>query len=147
VVVIATPPGVPEATTRALINRAKQRGCVLIPTTRWPQCDLTTEVTDRHWVGLRAGHGRLRRQDFTLRASGRGRAAQPTTVTTPLPPSIVGHRIADMSEMVIRPQAHAPAAPTPPTRPRPDVQHKAQPADPWAELQHRLPPIERKRRY
>jgi hypothetical protein len=149
VVVIATPPGVPEATTRALINRAKQRGCVLIPTTRWPQCVLTIVVNDRHWVGLHAGHGRLRRQDVTLRASGRGRAARPTTVTTPLPPpSIVGHRIADMSEMVIPPPAQAPAAPTPPpTRPWQDIQHNAPPVDPWAALQHRLPPIERKRRY
>jgi len=149
IVAIATPPGVPEVTTRALINRARQRGCVLLPTSPWAHSDLTIEVTERRWVGLDDGHGRLRRQDVTIRASGRGRAARPKTVATSLPPpSVVGHRIGNTSELVIPPPApeyaHAEAAHEPAKQ---DVPAQPPRFGPWAELQRHLPPIERKRRY
>ena len=152
-VVIVTPPGTPEATTRALINRARQRGCVLIPTTSWAHCDLTIEVTERRWVGLHSGHGLLRRQDVTLRACGRGSAARPRTVTTSLPPpSLVGHRLGDMSDLVIPPPtpqheaAHPNRSAATPACPQ-DADDAPPPVDPWAELVHQVPPIERKRRY
>jgi len=153
VVVIVTPPGTPEATTRALINRARQRGCVLIPTTSWAHCDLTIEVTERRWVGLHSGHGLLRRQDVTLRACGRGSAARPRTVTTSLPPpSLVGHRLGDISQLVIPPPApryaaaHANRSAATPAGSQ-DVDEGLPSVDPWAELVHGIPPIERKRRY
>jgi hypothetical protein len=84
VVAVAAPPG-GESATRALMNRARQRGCVLLATTSWPSCDLTIELTGRKWIGLGEGHGRLRHQEMTLRAVGRGRAARPRTATVTMP--------------------------------------------------------------
>lgn len=151
IVVVAAPPGAPKQTTRALINRARQRGCVLIPTTAWPHSDLTIETVERRWVGLHAGHGLLRRQDVTLRASGRGRAARPKTVTTSLPPpSLVGHRRGDITELVVPPPApkyaemYANRAAEPPPDRTPDETPPA--PDLWADLIRRTPPAERKRR-
>lgn len=84
-VAVATPPGTAESTTAALMDRARRRGCVLLPTSPWPRCDLTIELTGRRWVGLGAGRGRLRYQEMTLRAVGRGRAAHARTATMAIP--------------------------------------------------------------
>ena len=85
IVVVATPPGVAESVTRALMNRARQKNVVLVPTTAWTGCDLVITVTGRKWTGLGLGHGRLRRQEMTLESVGRGRAVQPRTVTVIMP--------------------------------------------------------------
>jgi hypothetical protein len=87
IVVVATPPTVADSMTRALMNRARQKGTVLIPTSAWTSCDLTITLTSRTWSGLGHGHGRLRNQQITLRSVGRGRAARPSTVTVAMPHS------------------------------------------------------------
>jgi hypothetical protein len=148
-VVAVTAPTAPQAVTRALMARARHRGCVLLPATAWPGCDLTVELVDRHWSGLGPGHGRLRRQTVTLRATGRGRATRPATVTTTLPPpSLTGIGVHE---------AITPAAPAVPLRPPaaalteetvPEwgrgLQAVAAPADPWHELIRRDPAPERR---
>ena len=85
-VVVATPSEVPAATARSVMARARQRGCVLIPTRPWPGCDLTVRLVDRQWYGLGQGRGRLRGQQVLLESVGRGRAAQPRRVSTTMPP-------------------------------------------------------------
>lgn len=138
-VVVATAPGVPEATTRALMARARQRGCVLIPTSPWPHSDLVIERISQNWTGIGAGHGRLKQQTVSLRAVGRGRAGRPRTATLQLPPpSITG----PTNALVIPPRppipepAHqAPVAPDPWSALEPNT-----PAfDPWADLHARRP--------
>ncbi len=84
-VVVAAPAPAADRTVRALAARARQRGCVIVPTSGWPGSDLVIEATDRRWTGLGLGHGRLRRQELSLRATGRGRAKQPRTATISLP--------------------------------------------------------------
>jgi hypothetical protein len=80
-----------EGTIRSLQARSREKGCVLVPTMRWPGADLVIERTATNWMGLGQGRGRLRRQHATFRVSGRGRAARPKTfeMTFP-PPSIRG---------------------------------------------------------
>jgi hypothetical protein len=85
IVVVATPDNVADSVIRALMNRARQKGTVLIPTSAWTGCDLVITLTGRTWSGLSYGHGRLRSQQMTLQAVGRGRAARPRTVTVGFP--------------------------------------------------------------
>jgi hypothetical protein len=85
VVVVANPPDVAEPVIRALMNRARQKNTVLIPLTPWTGCDLVITRADRRWTGLGNGHGRLRSQQITLTATGRGRAVRPSTVTVKIP--------------------------------------------------------------
>ena len=85
IVVVATPDNVAVGVTRALMNRARQKGTVLIPTSAWTACDLTITLTSRQWSALGHGHGRLLGQQMTLRAVGRGRAARPSAVTVAIP--------------------------------------------------------------
>lgn len=155
VVAVATPAGVSESTTRALMNRARQRGCVLIPTTAWHSGDLVIEMVERRWAGLGDGRGRLRRQDVTLRAVGRGRAARPRVATTSFPPpSILGHaggedeqlvpratRLTDAGPAVDPPSRVAAAEPedAPADSPWHGLQVNRAPADPWRDLVQRLP--------
>jgi hypothetical protein len=51
VVAVAAPPGASEDVTRALMSRARQKGCVLLPTTVWSGCDLVIELVERRWSG------------------------------------------------------------------------------------------------
>jgi hypothetical protein len=153
-VVVAAPAGTASGVLRSLMARARQRGCVLIPTAHWPGCDLSIELAERRWQGLQAGYGRLRRQDVTLRSVGRGRAARARTVSMSLPPpSVVGERPADLTDVVIPPPAGgggadaSAVAETPvPGLWRP-VAVDDSPGDPWTDLQRQVPPIERKRRH
>ncbi|GAA3943127.1 hypothetical protein [Actinoplanes auranticolor] len=85
IVVVATPDNVADSMIRALMNRARQKGTVLIPTSAWTGCDLVITLTGRTWSGLSHGHGRLRSQQMTLQAVGRGRAARPCAVTVAIP--------------------------------------------------------------
>jgi hypothetical protein len=80
-----------EPVARRLTARARERGCVVVPTRPWPGCDLVIERITQSWTGLGHGRGRLRRQQVTLRAAGRGRAARPRTAALQMPPpSLIG---------------------------------------------------------
>ena len=86
-VVVVKPPATPTDTVaRHLMARARKKGAVLVPVGDWPGCDVRIELVERRWLGLGHGRGRLRRQDVTLRATGRGSAARPRQVETSLPP-------------------------------------------------------------
>lgn len=140
-VVVAAPHGT-EATVRALSARARQKGAVLVPTTAWPGSDLVIDVTERRWTGLGMGHGRLRRQELTLRAAGRGRAAQPRTVTISLPlRSITGPE----PDLRIPPPAEttAPAGAPPITASSTLPDPVPRPVDPWAGLVREAVPLRR----
>lgn len=91
IVVAATPADIPAGAARALMARARRRGCVLITTHPWPGCDLILQVTERRWLGI--GHGRLRAQDNVVQALGRGRAERPRQVSTTLPPPSIAARV------------------------------------------------------
>ena len=140
-VVVAAPP-VTEATVRALSARARQKGAVLVPTTAWPGTDLVIEVIERRWTGLGMGRGRLRRQELTLRAAGRGRAAQPRTTTISLPlRSITGP---DGDLRIPPPPAEAgtpPVGPPVAAASTPDPVPRA--VDPWADLVREAAPSRR----
>jgi hypothetical protein len=86
VVIVATPTDVPAGTARSLMARARQRGAVIITTRPWPGCDVTIKLVERRWHGLGQGRGRIRQQDVTLSATGRGKAARPRRLATTLPP-------------------------------------------------------------
>lgn len=150
IVVVATPSTVAEGTVRSLAARARQRGAVLVPTAAWPGSDLVIEVTGRSWTGLGAGHGRLRRQELSLRAAGRGRAAQPrtTTITMP-PPSIVGPgpdlRIPPPPDMVDTETPVAMSAAPPPDAVPPGLRPVPRPVDPWEQLERQATPARRAR--
>ena len=61
VVVVAPPTQVSAAAARSVMARARQKETVLIASGRtWPGCEVTLEVTARHWLGVRHGAGRLR---------------------------------------------------------------------------------------
>jgi hypothetical protein len=90
-IVVQAPDGVAEGTVRSLQARAREKGCVLVPTRLWPGSDLVLERTAIRWTGLRPGGGRLRRQHATFQVTGRGRAARPKTLELMFPPeSIAG---------------------------------------------------------
>lgn len=95
VVIVATPTDVPAGTARSLMARARQRNAVIITTRPWPGCDVTIELVERRWHGLGQGRGRIRRQEVTLSATGRGRAAQRRQVTTAMPPPAVLERLGE----------------------------------------------------
>lgn len=141
-VVVATPADVPAGTARALMGRAQQRGCVLIPTGRWPGCDLTLELVGRRWRGLGQGRGRLRLQEVTISAAGKGRAARPRQVTTTLPPPSVTQRIGPQQGGIpgllhehLLDSAPAIVPLSPIQSPKPAA---TRPADPWSDLLTRL---------
>jgi hypothetical protein len=130
--------------------RARARGCVLIPTQAWPGCDLTLDVITRTWVGLGQGRGRLRHQNVTLRAVGRGRAARPRHTETCLPPpSIKTRRGLQPGEIPIHlDHALAHLAPPPPAAAPVEATTAPPvgPVDPWAALTRSLPPGTTRRR-
>jgi hypothetical protein len=131
-VVVATPPGVAESVTRALMNRARQKRVVLVSTTVWAGCDLVIKLIDRNWTGLGQGHGRLRRQQMTWESVGRGRAAQSRKVTVTMPafPDLQG--LAETEPPFDEPGSGVPAAAV-----WGEIQPNAAPVDPWADLSGR----------
>lgn len=84
-VVVATAGDVAAGTARALAARARSRGAVLVPTRPWPGADLLLTATGHRYTGLGAGHGRIRGQEMTVQATGRGAAARPRQVTIAVP--------------------------------------------------------------
>ena len=164
IVVVAVPGAVAEGAARALMARARKCGCVLVTAQEWPTCEVVLDVVERHWVGLGRGRGRLRRQDITLRATGRGRASRPRETTTSLPPpSIAGRvglhpgeipgytvemalrRLAE-SEQRGKPEQPVVTRPAVPPVPAPPAQAVPAPVDLWAELTKQLPAARRGRR-
>ncbi|MFF0378661.1 hypothetical protein [Actinoplanes missouriensis] len=94
VVAVQPPPGAAEGVLKSLSARARQKGCVLLPTKPWAGAELTLDVTGRHWHGLGNGRGRLRHCELDVQATGRGRAVRPkrATITVagePIPPIVV----------------------------------------------------------
>jgi hypothetical protein len=80
-----------DGVLRSLQARARDRGCVLVPTRAWPNSDLVLERTARRWTGLRQGRGRLKRQYASFTVTGRGRASKPKAWEVSFPPeSLVG---------------------------------------------------------
>lgn len=142
-VVVAAPAQTSSTVTRALMSRARQKGCVLLPTTAWNGCDLAIERLDGRWSGLGQGRGRLRQHTVTLRAHGRGRAGRPRIIETLLPPASISGpppdlRIPPPSDPVGTPEA---AAVDPPEAPAVTLHAVPRPVDPWEELvQHRRRP-------
>ena len=84
-VVMAVPGGVSGSIASRLVARARQRGSVLVPFGDWTGADVTLRVVAGRWEGLGAGHGRLRRRQVTVLASGRGAAARPKEATMWMP--------------------------------------------------------------
>jgi hypothetical protein len=84
--VVLTVPDPTAGIVRSLQARAREKGCVLVPTGRWPGSDLVMERTAVEWAGLGKGRGRLKWQKATFQASGRGRAARPRTLEMIFPP-------------------------------------------------------------
>lgn len=87
-IVVQAPDG-PEGVARSLQARARERGCVLVPTRAWPGSDLVLERTSSRWTGLGKGRGRLRRQHATFRVTGRGRATREKTFDMMFPPASI----------------------------------------------------------
>lgn len=65
-----------ESLARRLSARARHRGCVLLPRSRWPGSDLDVTCREASWAELGTGHGYLREQRLSLSVSGRGAAAR-----------------------------------------------------------------------
>ncbi|HWB67035.1 MAG TPA: hypothetical protein VG708_09430 [Mycobacteriales bacterium] len=89
-VVIARPPTrLSDGEIRRLAARTRARGSVLVPYldagARWPGADVRLCAGRRHWSGIEAGYGRLRRRRLTVTAEGRGTAARSRSVTLWLP--------------------------------------------------------------
>ncbi|MEU4558425.1 hypothetical protein AB0F72_08545 [Actinoplanes sp. NPDC023936] len=126
-VAVQPPAGTSEGVVRSLVARARQKGCVLIPTRPVPGTDLTLEVTGRRWHGLGDGRGRLRYCELDVRATGRGRAVRPKTATV-----TVGSKPAPLD---IPPPKHLRVEPeTADTGMWANVVPMRPPADPWAGL-------------
>jgi hypothetical protein len=77
VVLVRSPPGLPDAQARRLIARARERGTVLVPLGPWPQpADLRLAVTASTWHGIGQGHGHLNSRLAEVVATGRGAATR-----------------------------------------------------------------------
>jgi hypothetical protein len=77
VVLVRSPPGLPDAQARRLIARARERGAVLVPLGPWPQpADLRLAVTASTWHGIGQGHGHLHSRLAEVVATGRGAATR-----------------------------------------------------------------------
>lgn len=86
-VVMVRPPqrGVRAADARRLVARARERGAVLVPLTRWDGADVRLAVAVRQWHGLGEGSGHLRARLVEVVAEGRGAAAHPRRARLWLP--------------------------------------------------------------
>lgn len=102
VVVVEPPAPAPDAQTRRLAARLRERGTVLIVAgsagragagararadrgLAWPGCEVQFAVTSSQWSGLGNGHGYLAKREVTVEASGRGVGWQPRTTNLWLP--------------------------------------------------------------
>lgn len=86
VVVVGQTGSVAPAARSQLSARSRQRGSVLMPFgADWEGADVTLSVVEGTWLGLGAGHGRLRCRELTVSACGHGAAVRPRRATVWLP--------------------------------------------------------------
>lgn len=151
VVAVAVPGPVADSTVRTLQARAREKGCVLVPTSRWPGASTTLKVTGRRREGLGHGSGRLKRQTLDVTASGRGAAARLRKATVAF-----GEPVVDAATLItsFAPPAHNYASPEPAAEKTQNgtqtdlsstLKQAETPADPWAQLMRHLPRIDRSR--
>jgi hypothetical protein len=74
-----------DADRRRLSARARERGAALVTTVAWPGAHVVLEAGAARWSGVGAGDGRLRTCTLTVRRTGRGSAAVPTSADVVLP--------------------------------------------------------------
>jgi hypothetical protein len=101
-VIVVHPPGpAPDAQTRRLAARLRERGAVLIVSgaagrtggargernLAWPGCEVQFAVTSSRWSGLGEGHGHLTERRVTVEATGRGVGWRTRTADLLLPAS------------------------------------------------------------
>lgn len=84
--VVLTVPDPAAGLVSSLQARAREKGCVLVPTGRWLGSDLVMECATVEWAGLGKGRGRLKWQKATFKVSGRGKAARTRTLEMIFPP-------------------------------------------------------------
>ncbi|MBO9569159.1 MAG: hypothetical protein J7503_10065 [Cellulomonas iranensis] len=74
-----------DADRRRLSARARERGAALVTTVAWPGAHVVLEAGAARWSGVGVGDGRLRTCALTVRRTGRGSAAVPTSADVVLP--------------------------------------------------------------
>jgi hypothetical protein len=85
-IVLLRPPEPPPAQLRRKLEAAARRyGSVLVVAGDWPGAQARLLVTDAEWVGIEAGHGRLRARRALVVASGRGAGERPRSAWVWLP--------------------------------------------------------------
>lgn len=130
VVAVAPPADTPAIVVTSLAARARKTGAVLIPTTAWRGADLVLTGSSMRWHGLGYGHGRLKRYELDVTASGRGKAHRPRTATLSLPHWAHRPPVRIPPPQTVTPAEHQ-AVTSPLWR---NVQPSPAPADPWADL-------------
>jgi hypothetical protein len=85
-IVLLRPPEPPSAQLRRKLEAAARRyGCVLLVAGDWPGAQARLLVTGEEWIGIGAGHGRLRARKARVVASGRGAGERPRSCWLWLP--------------------------------------------------------------
>jgi hypothetical protein len=85
-IVLLRPPDQPSAQLRRKLEATVRRhGSVLVVAGDWPGAQSRLLVTDAEWVGIDAGHGRLRARKAQVVASGRGAGERPRSAWLWLP--------------------------------------------------------------
>jgi hypothetical protein len=85
-IVLLRPPDQPSAQLRRKLEAAARRyGSVLVVAGDWPGAQSRLLVTDTQWIGMGAGHGRLRARKAQVVASGRGAGERPRSAWLWLP--------------------------------------------------------------
>lgn len=85
VVLVGPHAALTDADRRRLVARARERGSVLVSTTRWPGAAVVLGVRTLGWTGAGEGDGRLRSLDVRITRSGRGGAGEQVSVELTLP--------------------------------------------------------------
>ncbi len=85
-IVLLHPPEQPSAQLRRKLEAAVRRyGSVLVVAGDWPGAQARLAVTDAQWIGIGAGHGRLRARRAQVVTSGRGAGERPRSAWLWLP--------------------------------------------------------------
>jgi hypothetical protein len=85
-IVLLRPPDQPSAQLRRKLEAVARRfGSALVVVGEWPGAQSRLLVTDAQWIGIGAGHGRLRARRAQVIASGRGAGERPRSAWLWLP--------------------------------------------------------------
>ena len=77
-IVLLRPPEQPTAAMQRKLEAAARRfGSVLLVAGDWPGAHARLQVAEEEWIGIGAGHGRLRARKAQVVASGRGAGERP----------------------------------------------------------------------